>query len=152
MKNNKNADTPKNEKILQSCCSIKIPDIDIHEYIDKILDNITNDVSYIYDVSYVSDIIDIDCLIIHSIIVINRIIKNGKNLNDYNCHRIIGISILISLKIYHDNHYDNKHMSIIMGTNVKDFNRMEIDILEYIDYNVFIKREEMFYIVKSLIY
>lgn len=127
-------------KTLSSCYSAKIPEIDLKLYIDYVIENITADFS------------DINGLLIHSIIIIDRILKRNFTLNEYNIHRIVGYSLLLSLELYNDNQkYSKYYLSLISGIQKKEIILMEQEILEYIDYDVFITKQQVLHVMRSII-
>lgn len=135
-------DTGENRDIIYSLKSLycrEIPEICIHEYVDHILDEIYKDDTHI------------DGLFINIIAIIKRIIKHTI-VNKYNIHRLIATVFMISQKIYDDIHYNNVSWAQICGVSLESINRMEIDVLTCLDYNIFIKHEEMLTIVKSIKY
>lgn len=119
------------------CC--KIPNICIHDYIDKILQSIYREDS------------NIDGLIITAIVLIKRLLT-FLTVNNYNVHRLIAGILMISQKIYDDIYYSNKSWSIICGLRLDDINRIEVDILKILNFNTFIKHAEMLTIIKSIKY
>jgi hypothetical protein len=80
-------------------------------------------------------------LIIHCIVYLNRLLSKGYRFNNYNIHRTILILLLISHKIYEDIPYNNISWSKKGG--VKDINLMEIEMLKYLDYNLFVSEENV---------
>ena len=128
-----------NIKQLKSIYSIREPSINIHDYIDRIIQFINRKDIYI------------DGIIINAIVLIKRAIRN-LIVNKYNIHRLIAGILMISQKIYQDNYYSNKYWSVLCGLELYDINNIELDILKTIDFNTFIKREEMLGIVKCIKY
>jgi hypothetical protein len=120
--------------------SCRIPDISIHDFINRLL------------IFIVSEDVNINGLLIHSVIILNRVLARGIKLNEYNIHRLLAICLLISTKIYDDLNYNNEYLSIISGLQLFDFNNMEIELLQYIDYDVFISKENMLSILKTIPY
>lgn len=137
--NNKftNEDLYKIQKLKSIYCK-EIPKADIHRYINYLLKSI------------ITKLIDIDGLLIHTIIILNRVLHQNIQLNHYNAHRLIFICLMISSKIYDEFHYCNGYWSVISGTTLEDVNQMEIELLQYIDYDVFIAHEHMSPVVKSI--
>lgn len=129
----------KNLSCLRSLYSRKEPKISIHDYIDKIMKNIYKEDSHI------------DGIIINAIVLIKRL-SQFLIINKYNIHRIVGSILMLSQKIYDDLHYTNDSWAMICGVELDDINRMELDILKIIDFNTFIKREEMLAVTKSIKY
>ena len=90
-------------------------------------------------------------MFINIIAIIKRVIKHVI-VNKYNIHRLIATTFMISQKIYDDLPYNNETWAHICGVSLESINRMEIDILTCLDYNTFIKHEEMMAITKSIKY
>jgi len=124
---------------LKCLYSREIPEICIHKYIDHIVGKIYKDDTHI------------DGLFINIIAIIKRVIKHVI-VNKYNIHRLIATTFMISQKIYDDLPYNNEAWAHICGVSLESINRMEIDILKCLDYNIFIKHEEMMAITKSIKY
>jgi len=124
---------------LKSVYCMEHPRICIHKYVDNIL-------LYIY-----KDDVHLDGLLLTVIIIIKRIMKNII-INDYNIHKLLSGILLISHKVYYDIPYYNKDFAIISGITITIMNLIEKELLEKIDYNTFIKHEEMITVVKSIKY
>lgn len=124
---------------LKSLYSRQEPEINIHDYIDRIMKSIYKEDSHI------------DGLIINAIVLLKRVIRY-LIVNNYNIHRLVAGVLMISQKVYDDIPYTNDSWAIICGVQLNDINRVELDILEIIDYNTFIKHEEMLTVVKSIKY
>ena len=124
---------------LKSLYSREEPRITIHDYVDRIMEYIYKEDSHT------------DGIIINAIVLLKRVSKY-LIINNYNIHRLVGCILMLSQKVYDDQPYNNDCWAIICGVQLDDINRMELDILETIDYNMFIKHEEMLTIVKSIKY
>lgn len=129
----------KSVKHLQCLYSREEPGICIHEYVDRVLEYIYREDSHI------------DGLIINAIVLIKRVLA-FIIVNNYNIHRLIAGTLMISQKVYDDIHYTNKCWSTICGLQLDDINRVELDILKILNFNTFIKHEEMLAIIKSIKY
>ena len=116
---------------------IDVPYIDIHDYIDKIIDFIQ------------SENVNIDGFIINAICLLNRILTKII-INNYNIHRIIAGIMMLSDKIYNDIYYSNCSWAYVCGITVKDINNIELHLLQLLNYNTFIRYEEMVSIAKSI--
>ena len=123
----------------KSLYSQEKPLIKIHDYINRIMKYIYKDDSHI------------DGLIINVIILIKRVLTTI-SVNNYNIHRIIAGVFMLSQKVYDDYHYTNECWAYICGIQLSDINKIELDILEIIDYNTFIKHQEMLTVVRSIKY
>ena len=124
---------------LKTLYSREIPAICIHKYIDQII-----------NIIYKNDI-HIDGLLINIIIIIKRTIKYI-DVNSYNIHRLVAVIFMISQKLYDDEHYNNIYWAQICGISLETINAMELDLLKCLEYNIFIKHEEMLSIIRSIKY
>lgn len=95
---------------------------------------------------------NIDGVILYTINLLQYLIKKGIVLNSYNCHRLILTLIMISSKIYEEYVYSNSDWAYICGTNLKDINNMEINILKILDYNLHIITQEKAISIYKCIY
>ena len=137
--NRDNGKQPSLKKItrLRSIFSHEIPDICIHEYIDRIIKNIYTDETHI------------DGIFICVIVLLKRISRCIK-ITNYNIHRLIGVITMISQKIYDDTFYNNEYWAYICGVPLENMNMMEQEVLHCLDFRVFISHEEMMATVKSV--
>ena len=124
---------------LSTIYSIYEPRINIHKYVDTIINQIYNEDTHI------------DGLIITAVCLIKRIISNIM-LNKYSIHRFIAVILMLSQKLYDDLYYSNKCWSQICGLTLEDINSIERDILVFLDYKTFIKHEEMISVAKCIKY
>lgn len=138
-KNTFNTDNFKNVDYLKSLYSSYEPSITIHDYIDRII-------KYIY-----KNDSNIDGLIVNAIVLLKRIMK-FIIINNYNIHRLLAGVLMISQKVYDDIPHNNYTWAKLCGVKIKDINKIELDILQTIDYNIFIKYEEMITVIKSIKY
>ena len=122
---------------LKCLCSIEIPGICIHRYIDKIIDNIYQTDSHI------------DGLIIYTIAIILRMARYIR-IDKYNIHRLFAGVLMLSQKMYDDIHYDNDYWSYICGVTLENMNMIELEILLTLDFNLFVSHREMLSLVKCI--
>ena len=113
-------------KMVFSCH--KKPKISILEYINRII-------KYTY--------LEKSSLIV-SLIYLDRICQNDILLTDYNIHRLLLISIIISIKINEDKIFGNNYYAEVGGISIKEFNSIESDFVNYINYYLFVTEEEFF--------
>ena len=103
-----------------------VPKISMEEYLIRI-QNYTN--------------IEKNTLIV-GLIYIDRFCKiSGLTLTYYNIHRILFISILISIKYNEDKFYDNKYYSEIAGIKLKELNTLEYNYIHMIHFLLYVKNE-----------
>ena len=77
-----------------------------------------------------------------SLIIIDRLCCESKIiLNDFNIHRILFSSVLISIKFNEDKSFDHKYYSSVAGISMLELKVLEMDFLKLINYNVFISKE-----------
>lgn len=117
--------------------SREIPNISIHMYIDRILDNIDQANTHM------------DGILIYAIALLLRIIKYI-SIDNYNIHRLIAGILMLSQKIYDDTFYSNEYWAFICGVPLENINKIELFILLTLDFNLFVKHEEMISITKSI--
>ena len=80
--------------------------------------------------------------IIIALIYIDRIcIKKGITLTQYNIHRLLFTSILISIKYNEDIIYDNLYYSKIGGIPLAELNKLETEFLKMIGFGLFVSEE-----------
>ena len=113
-------------KMVFSCH--KKPKISILEYINRII-------KYTY--------LEKSSLIV-SLIYLDRICQNDILLTDYNIHRLLLISIIISIKINEDKIFGNNYYAQVGGISIKEFNSIESDFVNFINYYLFVTEEEYF--------
>ena len=113
-------------KMVFSCH--KKPKISILEYINRII-------KYTY--------LEKSSLIV-SLIYLDRICQNDILLTDYNIHRLLLISIIISIKINEDKIFGNNYYAEVGGISIKEFNSIESDFVNFINYYLFVTDEEYF--------
>ena len=114
--------------------SLKIPEISIKDYLTRI---------YKYtDSSYEISII--------TYILLNKINKSFIKINSFNIHRLLCTLILIIIKYYSDNYYDNAYYSKISGISLQELNKLEITLLKKMDFRLNISLEEFKYIESQL--
>ena len=108
--------------------SHKKPKISILDYINRIT-------KYTY--------VEKSSLIV-SLIYLDRICQNDILITDYNIHRLLLISIIMSIKINEDQIFNNNYYAEVGGVSIKEFNLIESDFVNYINYYLFVTEEEFF--------
>ena len=108
--------------------SNKKPKISILDYINRII-------KYTY--------VEKSSLIV-SLIYLDRICQNDILITDYNIHRLLLISIIMSIKINEDQIFGNNYYAEVGGVSIKEFNSIESDFVNYINYYLFVTEEEFF--------
>ena len=80
--------------------------------------------------------------LILSLIYIDRLCKIASiTLTYYNIHRILFISILISIKYNEDQYYNNKYYAEIAGVKLKELNTLEYAFLHKTQFRLFVNDE-----------
>ena len=83
-----------------------------------------------------------DSTLIIALIYIDRIcIKKGITLTQYNIHRLLFTSILISIKYNEDIIYDNLYYSKIGGVPKAELSKLENEFLKMIGFDLFVSEE-----------
>ena len=81
--------------------------------------------------------------LISCLIFIDRFCELSKTtLTYYNIHRILFVSILISIKYNEDRYYENVYYAKIAGISCKELKTIEYDFLDIIDFDLFISVDE----------
>lgn len=111
-------------KMVFSCH--KKPKISLLDYINRII-------KYTY--------LEKSTLII-SLIYLDRICQNDILLTDYNIHRLLFISIIISIKMNEDTVYANDYYAQVAGVPLKELNNIESEFLVLNNFNFFVSEEE----------
>ena len=63
-------------------------------------------------------------------------------LTEYNIHKLLFTSILLSIKNYEDNFYNNYYYSKIIGIELKELNNLEYSLLSILNFELFISKAE----------
>lgn len=72
-------------------------------------------------------------------------------LSPYNMHRLLITSLMLAAKIVDDRCYSNAHYARVGGiATVKEMNRLELQMLALLKYDLFVSPEEYNYFVRSL--
>ena len=104
----------------------KVPEISIEEYLSRIL--------------YYSKIEK--CTLIIALIYIDRICTLSHiTLTMYNIHRLIFVSILVSIKFNEDKHFKLCEYSKISGISVKKIFKLEREFLLLLQYNLYVDED-----------
>lgn len=61
---------------------------------------------------------------------------------EYNIHRLLLISFVLATKIYDDEYFENKYYAKIGGISNKEINSMELEFVELLEFNLFVKEVE----------
>lgn len=107
--------------------SSKIPEISIEKFIERLA-------------KYT--LIEESTLII-SLMYIDRYCDYSKNkLSLYNIHRLLIISVLLSIKFNEDDNFSNEHYCKVGGIKVEEMIALELEYLKSIEWNIFVKSED----------
>mmetsp|Transcript_10852 Transcript_10852/g.19627 ORF Transcript_10852/g.19627 Transcript_10852/m.19627 type:complete len:277 (-) Transcript_10852:1321-2151(-) len=76
--------------------------------------------------------------------LLERLAKKDKKyaITTLNVHRLLLVTLLISVKFLEDMSYDSLHFSNVGGIHVKELNRLELETLRELDFNVNISLED----------
>lgn len=124
--NNYNQKIKEQSKMIFS--SKKIPKIPISDYIQRIIQYTGIENSSL----------------ITSLIYLDRICQNDILITDYNIHRLLLMSIIMSIKNNEDIIYENGYYSKVAGVTIKEFNKLESDFLILLEFKLFVSEEEFF--------
>ena len=103
-----------------------VPEISIYDYLLRI-----------------NEYIEInESILASSLFYINKLIINKILLTMNNIHKIILISIALSLKYNNDLINSNVYYSEVGGLSVQEFNEVEFEFLKLIHFNCYIKQDE----------
>jgi hypothetical protein len=79
--------------------------------------------------------------LIISLILIDKFCLESKIiLNEFNIHRILFSSFLISMKINEDKIFTHKYFSSVAGIDIEELKILEFDFLKIVNYNVFVSK------------
>jgi hypothetical protein len=79
--------------------------------------------------------------LIISLILIDKLCCMSKIiLNEFNIHRILFSSFLISMKINEDKIFTHKYFSSVAGIDIEELKILEFDFLKIVNYNVFVSK------------
>ena len=95
---------------------------------------------------------DIPSTLASTFIIINKLIMKGIRLHINNQHKLLVVCIMISSKLLQDDYYSNSTWAENVDIHIKDFNKMERDILKIIDYDLYMSKEVFDTTLKILLY
>jgi hypothetical protein len=123
----RNSDITVTSEKLKVFHSVKAPPIGISDYLHRI-------VKYAY--------CSPECFIF-ALIYLDRLITQNKNchITLYNVHRLLITSVLLAAKARDDTYYSNAYYSAIGGISNAEINKLEINFLLLVDFNLFITPE-----------
>ena len=79
--------------------------------------------------------------LICSLIYIDRINKI-KAINEFNIHRIFFTAVLVAIKYNEDIIFNNDYYSQVAGVKLNEINKMELEFISLLDFNLYIDPEE----------
>lgn len=123
----RNSDISVTSEKLKVFHSVKAPPIGISDYLNRI-------VKYAY--------CSPECFIF-ALIYLDRLITQNKNchITLYNVHRLLITSVLLAAKARDDTYYSNAYYSAIGGISNPEMNKLEVNFLLLVDFNLFITPE-----------
>jgi hypothetical protein len=108
---------------------IEVPNITLAKYLERY---------YIY--LFKSDIENFILFCYISIYYIEKIKKYNKfEINCYNIHRVIGITLSMAYKFLIDEPLNNVYLADVMGLPINEFNDLELNFLYYINFSLHIE-------------
>jgi len=108
----------------------KYPQISIENYLERIH-------NYIHFTSQ-------ELLI--SLIYLNRIYEKKFKIEHRNIHKLMALCIIIAQKYHEDCLYKNFHYSRVVGIDLNNLNKLEIDVLTLLDFNAYVTEDEYYMI------
>jgi hypothetical protein len=77
-------------------------------------------------------------------VYIDRFVNSSNTTIHYlNVHRLLVIALSIAVKVHEDSHYSNAYYSQVGGLDVNEFNNLEAEMLEAIEFFLFIDPEDL---------
>ena len=120
-----------NNKVLKRSYRIfygsKVPDISISNYVIRI-----------YKYARCSEA----CIVV-ALIYIERLLKKNleMTLDELSVHRLFLSAIILAIKFYDDEYYNNKFYAKMGGVACHDLNKLERKFIRYLDYDLTVKSE-----------
>lgn len=91
--------------------------------------------------------------LVSALIYIDRFCsKNKIILTEYNTHRLLIASVVVSIKYNEDRKYNNEFYSLVAGTDKKQLNQLEREFLYGLDFDLFIDEREFETYERSLLF
>ncbi|KAJ5066059.1 hypothetical protein M0811_03392 [Anaeramoeba ignava] len=125
------------EKDTNNIFSVDLPSISIHDYVQRLVDNLR---------------CSQQCFVV-AIAYILRIIKQNSNifLTKYNIHRFLVTAVMSAAKFFDDQFYNNKFYATVGGIPLEEMNKLELEFLFLIDFQLVISREEFTKIFRGIL-
>lgn len=112
--------------------------------------SVTNFIKYLLDHNIVSKD-DKEVFKLYFIALLNRLCNTTNfKLTQLNCHRTVLILLLLTSKFLEDEYLCNNVWAISVGLKLSEINNMEAILLELLDYNIFISKEQLLHVNKSI--
>lgn len=84
-----------------------------------------------------------DYILIYALIYIERYCNETSIiLTEFNIHKLLFTSILISIKQLEDFYYNNNYYSNIIGVKNKDLNKLEYNFVTKLDFKLYVNKSE----------
>lgn len=107
-------------------------------------------ISYLLEYNIVP-VDDIEICKIYFLGLLHRLCNTTKfKLTNLNCHMTILTLLMITAKFLEDEYLCNRYWAISVGIKLSEINNMEAILLELLDYNIFISKEQLLHINKSI--
>ena len=91
--------------------------------------------------------------LVSALIYIDRFCsKNKIILTEYNTHRLLIASVVVSIKYNEDRKYNNEFYSLVAGTDKRQLNQLEREFIYGIDFDLFIDEGEFETYERSLLF
>lgn len=83
-------------------------------------------------------------LLILAMMNLDKLLSKNFILTDTNIHKVFFICMMETQKYYEDENFTNKDYAKICGITTDELLELELEFLNYLDFNIFIKDEEYF--------
>jgi hypothetical protein len=73
------------------------------------------------------------------LIYLDRLVSLDEIVVDFRTiHRLLITGIMLATKFMDDTHHDNRHFAAVGGIHVQDLNKMEIEMIVALDFNLYV--------------
>jgi hypothetical protein len=87
---------------------------------------------------------------IYWLAIIDKFCLLSVNIRMRNCHRILSVSFLIASKMNEDDIYKDKDIASICSIPYTELAKLETEILEHMDYNVYLSKDCLYCYIRSI--
>lgn len=76
-----------------------------------------------------------------AVILVSRVCREGVRVTSKNVHRMYLAAFLVAVKVYSDSMISNADIARVGGVSLVEMNRLEIELLKVLDFDVFVVKE-----------